>query len=378
MQSTEPFAHTSGPRDAKIVLVGEAWGESEDALKKPFAGYSGKELFRMLWEVWHDVAPHDISLLRKMQSSDSLWVRERESWLNDAGMLCTNVFNVRPPGGNAVENLCVKKAQVPSDYSWPPLKLGHYIDPKYLPEVARLRAELAAAPRNLVIALGNTACWALLRSTKIGALRGAVAAGPGGVKVLPTYHPSAVMRLWSHRPVVIADFHKSRRESAFPEIRRPSRRITVNPTLTEVREWLARPANQYAADIETQKGQIEMISFARSRDDALVVPFAVRNAVGSWQSYWPTDTEECIAWDLVESVLAGPAVKIFQNGMFDMAYLWRAGLRMRNCYQDTMLEQHSMYPELQKGLGFLGSIFTDEPAWKLMRSGKHEELKREE
>jgi hypothetical protein len=44
---------------------------------------------------------------------------------------------------------------------------------------------------------------------------------------------------------------------------------------------------------------------------------------------------------------------------------------------DTMLLHHSMYPELPKSLGFLGSIYTNEAAWKLMRRDA-EELKRDE
>ena len=43
-----------------------------------------------------------------------------------------------------------------------------------------------------------------------------------------------------------------------------------------------------------------------------------------------------------------------------------------------MLMSHALYPELQKGLGFLGSVWTDEPAWKLMRSSKSTETKRDE
>jgi hypothetical protein len=42
-----------------------------------------------------------------------------------------------------------------------------------------------------------------------------------------------------------------------------------------------------------------------------------------------------------------------------------------------MLLHHALYPEMQKGLGFLGSIYSNEPAWKLLR-GKAEELKKDD
>ena len=41
---------TSGPRDAKIVIIGESWGEHEAREQCPFVGPSGKELDRMLAE----------------------------------------------------------------------------------------------------------------------------------------------------------------------------------------------------------------------------------------------------------------------------------------------------------------------------------------
>ena len=33
---------------------------------------------------------------------------------------------------------------------------------------------------------------------------------------------------------------------------------------------------------------------------------------------------------------------------------------------DTMHAQHSLQPEQEKGLGFLGSIYTNESAWKTL------------
>jgi hypothetical protein len=42
-----------------------------------------------------------------------------------------------------------------------------------------------------------------------------------------------------------------------------------------------------------------------------------------------------------------------------------------------MLLHHALHPESEKGLGFLGSVYTNEASWKLMR-GKSETIKREE
>ena len=50
-------------------------------------------------------------------------------------------------------------------------------------------------------------------------------------KLLPTYHPSAILRQWDNRPTVIADLMKAKRESLYPEIRRPAREIWIEPSL---------------------------------------------------------------------------------------------------------------------------------------------------
>jgi len=69
--------------------------------------------------------------------------------------------------------------------------------------------------------------------------------------------------------------------------------------------------------------------------------------------------------------------KLFQNGLYDVAFLWRAyGIRVRACTEDTMLLHHALQPESLKGLGYLGSIYTDHGPWKSERK-KHETIKRD-
>jgi hypothetical protein len=41
--------------------------------------------------------------------------------------------------------------------------------------------------------------------------------------------------------------------------------------------------------------------------------------------------------------------------------------RVPGTVADTMIAHHAMYPEMAKSLGFLGSVYTDLPAWKPMR-----------
>ena len=121
---------------------------------------------------------------------------------------------------------------------------------------------------------------------------------------------------------------------------------------------------------------IEMVGFSASPFDAMVVPFWDKNKGGN---YWPSTNVEGDARKVVKRLLENPSItKIFQNGLYDLQYLIKEGYRPRGCREDTMLYHHALYPEMQKGLGFLGSIYTSEPAWKTMRGKKITEMKKDD
>jgi len=340
--TTKPFDHTTGPRDATTVIIGESWGKEDALVKLPFMGQSGQELNRLL----------------------------KEAGIPRRECLLTNALNLRV-NPNDRESLYAKRAEVGPDYTLPPISQGKYLRPEYLPEIDRLHLELLAHPRNLVITMGITPLWALCRTAALASLRGTVnvSVTPPGFKVLPTFHPGRIFQEWAVRPVVLADLLKASRERAFPEIRRPERRVLINPTLGELCAWvdhlLGHPPGVLAVDIETFRGQITMIGFAPSPQEAVVVPFF--NFLAEGNHYWRTPEEEIGAWQLVGKILHSPIPKVFQNGLFDLQYLLRLRIRPRACTEDTMLLHHALYPEMKKGLGFLGSIYTNETAWKLMR-----------
>lgn len=374
------FAAVAGAKQPRIVLVGEAWGESEERTRRPFAGESGKELFRMLGEAMLDVEPELHCQIIEMQKYGDAWVADRQAWLEAAGIAMTNVLAFRPPG-NKLELLCDGKKEV-GEYAggFPALARGKYLRAEYLPELSRLNQELESWRPNLVVALGNTACWALLQATNIGSIRGAITNTNTGQKVLPTYHPAGVLRQWAWRPIVVADLMKAHREGAFPEIRRPSRRVLVSPTLEEMLEWEQQTYKMapsgLAPDVETEAGQITMIGFARNPREAMVVPFWDRTKPG--YSYWPTHEAEAKAWDCVERLLKYDCQKIGQNFIYDIQYITKMAIRPTRCTADTMLLHHSLFPEMQKGLGFLGSIYTNESSWKLLRKRKADTEKKDE
>ncbi len=330
----------------KIAIVGEAWGAEEEAQRTPFVGASGWHLNQML----------------------------EEAGIHRADCFLTNVFNLRPPGGNDVENLCTDKSD--GVVSLGPLKPAKYIKAQYLGELERLKTELTQIRPNITIALGNTASWAIIGASGISKIRGTVTAGRGtyiDFKVLPTFHPAAVLRDWSLRPVTVLDFAKARRESEFHEIRRPERTVYIEPTLEDL-EWYfethLRNSQHISFDIETSGDQITCIGFAPGPASAIVVPFRnIRqcDSGGRMGCYWATHEAEVVAWRFVRRVLSLPQPKLAQNGLYDINFLWtRYGIPVVNYEDDTMLLHHALQPESLKGLGFLGSVYTNESSWKLM------------
>lgn len=383
-----PFAHTVGPKDAKIVLLGEAWGKEEEAMRQPFVGESGKELFRMLGEAMPLLAPELHREISKLFNYGNAWVKDRDEWFKAARIMKTNVFAFRP-ADNKIENLHVAKKLIEKNhlYSLPPMARGKYLDPEYSTELDRLEMELLAARPNLVVALGATASWALTGAGNIGSIRGTATQGVLGSwrgKVLPTYHPAGVLRQWSWRPIVVADLMKAAREAEFPELRRPQRKILINPTLQETVEFINGLVSRgsihhpllVAADTETEARQITCLSLAAETDCALVIPFWDKTKPG--YSYW-SEEDEFLVWEHLKFLLESPRVRLlWQNGLYDFQYITPMNIKIHRSTEDTMLLHHALYPELQKGLGFLGSLYTNEASWKLMRSWKADTEKRDE
>lgn len=350
---------------SKILIVGEAPGAREEELGKPFCGASGAELYRML----------------------------AEAGIESGECSLTNVFLERPPENNIRLFTLDKKslqewtaAQTTEEaqlrgrvaLARGPMVQNGYIHPDRLFEIDRLYKEIGEIRPNIIVALGNTALWALIQKTGIGSYRGAVTLDHSGQhKVLGTYHPAAVLREFKHRVVVVADLMKAKRESGSRELSRLKREIILEPTIGDLQSLFSEFLNAeiLSEDIETYRGQITCISLAPSPLRTLVIPFADMRKPGN--SYWSLPQEEIQAIEWLRLVNRGPSVKLFQNGTYDVQYLARLGIYPFNWREDTMLMHHSCWAQLPKGLDFLGSIYTDEFAWKKMRTKGRDKLKKE-
>jgi uracil-DNA glycosylase len=341
--------------NCKYAIVGEAPGANEMVDGRPFTGASGQ-------------------LLRKMlEESGYVWDE----------LTLTNVFLERPDA-NKIERFFLKVKAMKA--------LGHdvagrrkhptygYVDPRLQDEIPRLLAELDACGCDTVIACGGVALWALGFDHAISKHRGVLQKLklPSGreVSVIGTYHPAAVLREWSYRPVVVADLKKA---LTGQNAQRRKRTIRIPQTLKEAKELLAKLASApfIAYDIETEARQITCISLAPSDDEVVVLPF--------WDKTQPDGcawnvSDELLLWRALKKLFDQPRKWLTQNGTYDMAYLRELGIIPNGTWEDTMLLHHAIYCEQPKSLGFLGSLYASEMQWKELRvkRSKGKDVKAEE
>jgi uracil-DNA glycosylase len=333
-----------------LMIVGEAWGEQEELKGLPFAGPSGSVLYGLL----------------------------RQAGIDKEEVYLTNAFNLRPRN-NRIESLFTDRANGIEGYR--PIVAGKYIDKKYQPELDRLQEEIERVKPNLILASGNTALWALCKKSGIKRYRGSpLMSHDARHKVLPTWHPSAILRQWELRAVALADMTKAKREMTFPELNRPARYIYLDPNIAEIWEFyheFLKDQPFISCDIETKGKQITEVGYGTADGKrAIVIPFWSRKHKDG--NYWPDLETELEAWSIIRHIHDNHRL-LGQNFSYDMQYFWRTvGIACPHFEGDTMLLHHSLQPEMEKGLGFLGSIYTNEPSWKFMRQDHNEHFKKGE
>lgn len=317
----------SGPRDAKIMIVGEAPGTQEAIYSQPFVGGGGQLLDKML----------------------------SRAGLDRANIFVTNVCHTQSPK---------------NDFNW---FLKPQPRPEFMMGVMQLQKDIKEIKPNLIIALGANPLRILTGKQGIDKWRGSILECTlvPGVKVISTYHPSYVMRVYDYKVVSEFDFVRCKRESAFPEIVRPKRELILNPGESTYEFWVEQltKAEWLSLDIEcfeTPSGwRLACIGFSDHAGRAVVFP-------------WTAAAES-----MIKRICEAPNKKVMQNGTFDSTVLADHGIFVKNFAWDTMIAHHALYPEcasggdemssmsgkkrqaaLAKGLGFQTSLYTDEPYYK--------------
>lgn len=334
-----------GPRDAKVLIVGEAPGEKEIYQRKngvlkpePFVGRSGKLLDTVLAGVG----------------------------LNRSECFITNACKYRPPNNKISEWIYTKTKAKENGI---PEYLGRYVHPNIVAGVYELEQEILDVKPNLVIALGDLALWATTGNTGIMKWRGSTLLSrcfsPDGplTKVIPTYHPAAVMRNYPWKMYLTHDMQNCAEESLFPERRKPDYNFILRPSYEEVVEtlgWLKTMLDRgnevrLAVDIETRQGHIACIAIAWSRLDAICIPLmTTKNITG----YWGTGGIENAVVNAIRGVTCHPNAEIVgQNYLYDEQYMLHHWMMKSNTFMDTMVAHHVCWPGTLKGLHVLSSLY---------------------
>jgi uracil-DNA glycosylase len=158
------FVPGEGPPDARVVVVGEAPGRSEDLAGRPFVGSAGQLLDRLL----------------------------AEAGLERDAVFVTNVVKARPPG-----NRDPRAAEISHMLPW-------------------LERQLTAIEPAVVVALGRHALQVLAPGAKVTVDHGRPVEAAGRM-VFPSYHPAAALRGRGLLQLVEDDFRR------LGELLRPSR-----------------------------------------------------------------------------------------------------------------------------------------------------------
>lgn len=245
-----------------------------------------------------------------------------------------------------------------------------WVHPKIASSQDRLAAEIEAVSPEVIICLGNASLHSLLGQWGIQAWRGSIA-DYRGIPVLATYSPQYIFRVWSDRPVVIADLRRVRRILDEGVAKEPDWDFIIAPDFHRVDECLstileglaaAKSPQPIACDIETRGGHINCIGLAWTTTEAITIPLISLECPGG---YYDTAQEGRIVHLLYRILTHANAQIIGQNFSYDTQYIFRAWHFLAVNVEDTMVMQHTLYPGMEKGLGFLSSLHAESHVyWK--------------
>jgi len=140
-----------GPKDARMLLVGEQPGDEEDQQGRPFVGPAGRLLRTLIEEAGIAI--------------DSVYVTN-----------AVKHFFFEPRGKRRIHKTPLQR-HIAACHAW-------------------LEAELARARPAVIVTLGATALAAVHgKKVAIAAARAATIETPSGIPIVATYHPSAVLRV---------------------------------------------------------------------------------------------------------------------------------------------------------------------------------------
>jgi DNA polymerase I-like protein with 3'-5' exonuclease and polymerase domains/uracil-DNA glycosylase len=335
-----------GVLPARVLVLGDFPSVEDEQRGKAFCGGAGEELRRMLQE---------------------------------AGFLTTELrftylCKVRPYASQAKHAWTVKKSEAKlvdnAHYSE-----GAWVSDDFMEGALATVKEIKECNPNVIISLGDAPLWWLTRQVSINKWRGSTLKSVGldrEYKVIPTYSPSQILRVWQWRAFSVRDMKRAFDHQNDPTVRDVEWRFKVTPDYYDVRYRLKyirlqgdkafAKGDQYrvSCDIETIARNIACIGFAWSKQDAICVPLMIH------EGHWFTLNEECDIIEMIKEILHHRGIKVVgQNFNYDAQHIHRSWGFKPFLGFDTMLAQHVCFPGIPKDLGFLASMYVkDYVYWK--------------
>ena len=294
--------------DGDFYVLGEALGQNEERAGIPFIGASGNLLFKTL----------------------------KEFGIERKDCRIGNVVWVKPPF-NDIEKFKQRNSILFENYRQRTLEDIKNSNPK------------------IVLCLGSTALNLFFSDFKIKSARGFLFEW-NGIPIIPTYHPSAVLRedklyLPFRKDIEKAvRFYRTGQRIDFPT----ENFYPKNPAMfKEILNQSLREEEFVAIDIETSQG-------AEMRTSLI----GVANRFMSANAFPTPDVIEVLR-NFIEQ---RPDLAVFHNSSFDLSFLWiEFKIEPPEPVHDTMMMHHIIMPDQQKSLDFCASIWLNIPAWKHLR-----------
>jgi uracil-DNA glycosylase family 4 len=348
----EPVSSSTDLKRVKICFFGEALGETEEKKGRPFVGSTGTDL--RLFAKQAGFMAVQRGFFKETPFFELPWV------------YIDNVIKIRPLD-NSLSNL-------------PPGSLEFWTG------VLIKQLQCGVLRPNVIVAIGKLAVSTLCGKhyEKITHWRGSILPtqfdGPDGkpFKVIPCLHPSYIQKNWKKRYQLIHDLKLVLKEMNSPEITKPQYSMIINPSLSQIREFVKRagaeapigldypeaelvedpyPSHIMYHDYETAPPFIRSLAVCTSvhPKEAICIPFTHANLT----DYWDDPAQEEEVWRLADRLLGLPYAKCGQNYLtYDLFYSRWYGLHCRRLWLDTLYGHKTLQPELPASLEALTSIYT--------------------
>lgn len=326
-----PYKPSRGPDDADLFIVGDSPTQKDIAQGLPFSGQGAIYFSTILAQAGHR--------------------------LSDC--YCTTALNYWPPRGKA-DSIFHNKTAMKSD---PSIRLlhGEYIKEDVLRQGKRLWDDIDRVRPKFILALGGVALWFLTGERSISKWRGSkltIKRPWGEICLLPSYHPSAVMRKQEWKAVLRHDLTAI--DLTGDTWTPPHYDLTVHhelPPLLAYLEDLLRDLHHtpkhLAVDIETRAGYITVLGWATSPTEAMVIPFTHFAHGNCFSAH-----DEHSFMRLVKQILEHPNAIISGQGFhYDYQYLAKLyGIRPNYQYDSMQMQHVFTTKNLPLSLDFLASL----------------------